>query len=152
PDLSVLDDWRGHSFSGMTGDLLSDLDEPLAELDLVVLAYQTPDLHVAEAAGCYLAHRCPGGPASFAISGPGPGSAFTALKVADSMYRCGVLGAGVLFVLDQTTPIREPGTRWDSQSDAAVLVHLGGHGQVEVHEVIETAAGDPAAALAEVMS
>jgi hypothetical protein len=152
PDMSIVDQWRGHSYAAMTGDLLADRSTPLPDLDLVVLAYHTPDLHVAEAAGCYLAQRCPGEPTSFAISQQGPGSAFTALRVADSMCGFGALRAGAVFVLDQTTPVCEPGTPWQQQADAAVLVEVGTEGPVELYELAETATADPVLGLGEAIA
>ncbi|HEY4023717.1 MAG TPA: hypothetical protein VGM75_33890 [Pseudonocardiaceae bacterium] len=146
-DMAIMRQWRGHAYTAMTADLLDGLARPLPELDLVVLAYQTPDLHVGEAAGCYLAQRCPGDPASFAISQQGPGAAFTALRVADSMHAFGALRAGAVFVLDQTTPLCEPGTDWRAQLDATVLVEVGTDGPVLLHRTWE-AEGDPVELLA----
>src|SRR5262245_49037086 len=49
------DTWRGHSFVSMAEDLITaraGTSGPLPDLDHVFLAFQTPDLHVGEAAGC----------------------------------------------------------------------------------------------------
>src|SRR5262245_20285198 len=75
--------WRGHSFVSMAEDLLTaraGTSGPLTDLDHVFLAIQTTDLHVGEAAGCYLTERCPGHPQSLGVSEQGAGAPFTALR------------------------------------------------------------------------
>jgi hypothetical protein len=148
PDATVLAGWRGHTFSSMGARLLADHAGPVADLDLVVLAYQTPDLHVAEVAGCYLAETCPGDPIAYAVSEQGAGAAFTALRVADAMYRFGDLTNGALFVFDPTTPICEPERAGKPPHDSAVLMMLGDSRDARLDNVSERAVVDPAAELA----
>lgn len=152
-DVADLATWRGNSFTSMSDGLLADLDGPLPELDFVLLAYQTPDLHVADVAGCYLADRCPGDPVAFSVSEQGPGAVFTALRVADAMYRFGDLREGALFVYDQTGEVwdAEPGMR-AAAYDSAAMVRLGGSGEVAVESVTEQVVDDPYRELAAAMA
>ncbi|TDV54820.1 hypothetical protein [Actinophytocola oryzae] len=147
---SAADTWRGHSFLRMTEDLITARKEPLPDLDHVLLAFQTPDLHVGEAVGCYLTELCPGHPQSLGVSEQGAGAPFTALKVADALVRGGVLNRGLLFVLDQTTPLQEPGTAPDIHRDAAVMIDLGGEGDAELVEYSHERTDRPALTLTEV--
>jgi hypothetical protein len=147
---SSADTWRGHSFVSMTEDLITARPAPLPVLDHVLLAFQTPDLHVGEAAGCYLSERCPGNPQSLGLSEQGAGAPFTALRVADAMVRSGALNRGLLFVLDQTSPLTEPGEVPDINRDAGVMVDIGGTGDVELVESTHVRTDRPAPALAEV--
>lgn len=142
------DTWRGHSFVSMTEDLITARPTPLPDLDHVLLAFQTPDLHVGEAAGCYLTERCPGHPQSLGLSEQGAGAPFTALRVADAMVRSGALNRGLLFVLDQTSPLGEPGAEPDIHRDAGVMVDIGGAGDVELVESTHVRTDAPASALA----
>ncbi|GAB3465394.1 hypothetical protein [Actinophytocola sediminis] len=142
--------WRGHSFVSMTEDLLTARPAPLSELDHVLLAYQTPDLHVGEAVGCYLTERCPGHPQSLGVSEQGAGASFTALRVAGAMARAGALRQGLLFVLDQTSPLTEPGEVPDTRRDAGVVVDLGAGGDLELVESGHVRTDRPAPELATV--
>jgi hypothetical protein len=144
------DTWRGHSFASMAEDLITARPAPLPELDHVFLAFQTPDLHVGEAAGCYLTERCPGHPQSLGVSEQGAGAPFTALRVAAAMVQGGALNRGLLFVLDQTTPLQEPGTAPDIHRDAGVMVDLGADGDVELVESTHVRTDRPALALGHV--
>jgi hypothetical protein len=146
---SMVDTWRGHSFVSMTEDLIAARTTPLPDLDHVLLAFQTPDLHVGEAAGCYLTEHCPGHPQSLGVSEQGAGAPFTALRIADAMVRSGALDRGLLFVLDQTTPLVEPGEVPDIHRDAGVMIDLGGAGDVEVVENTHQRTDRPALALAD---
>lgn len=149
----VADTWRGHSFVSMSEDLLTARAAaagPLPALDHVLLAYQTPDLHVADAAGCYLTERCPGQPQSLGVSEQGAGAPFTALRVADALVRGGALVRGLLFVLDQTSPLREPGQLPDVHRDTGVVLDIGAAGDVELLGSGHVPTDRPALALAEV--
>ncbi|MGQ0838594.1 hypothetical protein [Actinokineospora sp.] len=131
---------NGNSFRGMTAALVADLAEPL---DLVVLAYAEPDLHVPEVAGCYLAHACPGDPVSYSVSEQGTGATFTALRMADAMCRLGELTAGAVFALDRALLLDTP-----NLDDCAVLLQVGTTGGLCVESITETVVAGPAAVLA----
>jgi hypothetical protein len=78
------------------------------------------------------------------IAEQGPGAPFTALRIADAMWRLGELERGALFAFDQN------GAAWDadearqSRPDAAALVEFGAAaaGAARVAELTEVRAGD----------
>jgi hypothetical protein len=140
-------DWRGHTFRSMSEELLAHCPVPVPELDLIVLAYQTPDLHVAESAGCYLAERCPGTPVPFAVSEQASGAPFTALRVAGAMHRDGALRAGAVFVLDPTTPVNDGDPRSVAARDCAALLLVGGDRGPTVESIQDSPCPDAATGL-----
>ncbi|WP_327004813.1 2-hydroxy-acid oxidase [Dactylosporangium sp. NBC_01737] len=73
---SALDPVRGQSYGEMAVELLPD-----SPVDLLVLAYDVPDISPGRAVSTYLTHVCPGEPMSFAVSDQGRAAAFTALSL-----------------------------------------------------------------------
>lgn len=72
----ALDPVRGQSYGEMAAELL-----PSSPIDLLVLAYDVPDISPGRAVSTYLTHVCPGQPMSFAVSDQGRAAAFTALSL-----------------------------------------------------------------------
>jgi 4-hydroxymandelate oxidase len=72
----ALDPVRGQSYGEMAAALLPD-----SPVDLLVLAYDVPDISPGRAVSTYLTHLCPGSPMSFAVSDQGRAAAFTALSL-----------------------------------------------------------------------
>lgn len=72
----ALDPVRGQSYGEMAVELL-----PSSPVDLLVLAYDVPDISPGRAVSTYLTHVCPGEPMSFAVSDQGRAAAFTALSL-----------------------------------------------------------------------
>lgn len=140
--------YRGNSFIAMGEELLRQAGGPAPQADAVILAYQVPDLHTPDVAGCYFADRLPGRPVPLSIDEQGPGAAFTALRVADAMFRLGELRTAALFAFDQNAPVWEESASVQSLPDSAVLLLLGAGGAVRVAESTELVTADPAAALA----
>ncbi len=141
---------RGNSFIAMSEDLLGRVGSPSPEADVVFLAYQTPDLFHSDVAGCYLTERFSGSPVPLSITGQGPGAAFTALRVADVMWRLGELRRGALFAYDQNATMWEEDQQVRSLPDSAVLLLLGANG-ARVEELTERTASDPTAVLKETL-
>lgn len=137
----------GNSFIEMSEDLLRRVGTPLPAADVVFLAYQTPDLFHSDVAGCYLTERFSGSPVPLSITGQGPGAAFSALRVADVMWRLGELRRGALFAYDQNAAMWAEEQEVQSLPDSAVLLLLGPSGGASVGELTEQAAPDPAAVL-----
>ncbi|MFC5005158.1 2-hydroxy-acid oxidase [Dactylosporangium cerinum] len=67
---------RGQSYGEMAVPLL-----PVDPVDLLVLAYDVPDISPGRAVSTYLTHVCPGSPMSFAVSDQGRAAAFMALSL-----------------------------------------------------------------------
>jgi hypothetical protein len=144
----------GNSFISMSRQLLDGLAEPLPRMDTVLLAYHLPDLQFVEVAGCYLAERCPGGPAVFSVSGQGVGAPFTALRILSHLSLPGDTTCGAVVVLDQSTAAyRDPETHDGPDGpirDCAVLLTVDtsgatGAGSGAVLDFVEEQrAADPA--------
>lgn len=143
---------RGNSFITMGEDLLRLAGGPPPQADAVILAYQVPDLHSPDVAGCYFAQRFAGGPVPLSIDEQGPGAAFTALRVADAMFRLGELRRVALFAYDQNAAVWESCEDVQSLPDSAVLLLLGASGSVAVEEITECETADPGDAVAESLS
>ncbi len=139
---------RGNSFIAMGEELLRRTGGPPPEADAVILAYQVPDLHSPDVAGCYFAERFAGGPVPLSIDEQGPGAAFTALRVADAMFRLGERRRVALFAYDQNAAVWEPSQAVQSLPDSAVLLRLGASG-ARVAEITERPTADPADVVAE---
>lgn len=145
---------HGNSFIAMSDDLLTRVPGPRPEADAVFLAYQAPDLLNPEVAGFYLVQRFAGSPVPMSIAEQGAGAAFTALRVADVMWRLGELRRGALFAYDQNAALWEEEQEVQSKPDSAVLLLLGGDGAsggVRVEELAERTTPDPAAVLMETL-
>jgi hypothetical protein len=140
---------RGNSFITMGEELLRRAGDPAPEADAVILAYDVPDLHSPDVAGCYFAERFAGGPVPLSIDEQGPGAAFTALRVADAMFRLGELRRVALFAYDQNAAVWEPSEAVQSLPDSAVLLQLGASGAARVADITEIQTADPAASVAE---
>lgn len=142
---------RGNSFIAMGEALLRQAGGPPPEVDAVILAYQMPDLPSPDVAGCYFAQRFAGSPVPLSVDEQGSGAAFTALRIADAMFRLGDLRHAALLAYDQNAPVWEASEAVQSLPDSAVLLLLGAGGQVRVEEITEHQTADPAAALADAL-
>jgi hypothetical protein len=139
---------HGNSFRAMGESLLDASPGPAPEADVIILAYQTPDLCNTHVAGCYLTQRFAGSPVPFSVAEQGPGAAFTALRIADAMCRAGELRHGALFAFDQNAAIWDVDEEVQRLPDSAVLLRLGAVGQARVAELAEIRATDPGAEVA----
>jgi hypothetical protein len=150
---------HGNSFIAMSDDLLGRVGGPRPEADAVFLAYQAPDLLNPEVAGFYLAQRFTGSPVPLSVAEQGPGAAFTALRIADVMWRLGELRCGALFAYDQNAALWEEEEEVQSRPDSAVLLLLGASASASasadasarVEELAERTTRDPAAVLLETL-
>ncbi|MFD1046846.1 sigma factor-like helix-turn-helix DNA-binding protein, partial [Kibdelosporangium lantanae] len=105
-----------------TQDLLANLDRPLPDLDVVLLAHHLPDTKVFEIAGCHLTELCPGNPLAFSVAGQGTGAPFTALRILTSMRRTEDLRDGAIVILDQSSlPYPDPDGDADVPDRAVLL-------------------------------
>jgi hypothetical protein len=150
-DLDLYGAGGGNSFISMSRQLIDGLEEPLPRMDTVLLAYHLPDLQFIEVAGCYLAERCPGGPAVFSVSGQGVGAPFTALRILSHLSLPGDTTCGAVVVLDQSTAAyRDPEVHDVPIRDCAVMLTVdtrganGAGGGVVLDFVEEHRAADPA--------
>jgi hypothetical protein len=112
PELVDLDRLASQKF--MAAEVLGELGPLLGEVDLVILAYATPDLDTRDFVGCFIADTVPGGPMVFSVSDQGSTAPFTALRLAgDYLADCGGRRALVLTLDQHIVP-------WDVPNRAAV--------------------------------
>lgn len=122
----------GNTFMSMAEKLLKDtVTEPV---DLVVLAWATPDFDPRLSAPVNLTAVLPGGPLVFATSGQGPLAPFTALRLAGAYALRHSYERVLVLALDQATmPYRtHPVEAMRPDRDAAVALVLERPGALEV--------------------
>ncbi|MER7757576.1 hypothetical protein [Kitasatospora sp. NPDC097643] len=119
----LLREGAGHSYRELAADLLHEAlaeDEPV---DLLILAFDTPDVRPGAPSSLALSRSCPGTPLAFAVCDQGTASAFTALRLAADYHRTGACRRAVVVLAEQTAlhyrppePVRMP------QRHAAVVL------------------------------
>jgi hypothetical protein len=122
---------RNIGFSELAEQALRGVPQPIADPDLLVLAYGLPDLEPLRTASAYLNHLMGGHSRSFAVSDQGMRSPFTALRIADGYARSGRCASLALFVCEQTTlPYHDPLVHDRPMVDSAALLYFdqGGDG------------------------
>lgn len=101
PDLLDPDDLVSYTY--MASELLGELRPRLGEVDLVVLAYATPEIDTRDFVGCFLADAVPGSPLVFSVSDQGPTAPFTALRLAGDYLEDRAGRRALVLALDQCT-------------------------------------------------
>lgn len=114
----------GHSYEEMAAGLLREEladDEPV---DLLILAFDSPDVRPGAPSSLALSRSCPGSPLAFAVCDQGLGAAFTALRLAAEYHRTGFCRRAVVVVAEQTALHYAPGApvRLPERHGAVVLV------------------------------
>jgi hypothetical protein len=121
PDLLDLDGLVPYKY--MAGEVLGELGSLLGGIDLVVLAYATPEIDTRDFVGCFIADAVAGGPMVFSISDQGSTAPFTALRLAgDYLADCGGRRALVLALDQRTIPWDVPDREALPTCNAAVAV------------------------------
>ncbi len=111
------------SYKYMASELLRELGTLLGEVDLVVLAYATPEIDTRDFVGCFLADAVPGGPLVFSISDQGPTAPFMALRLAGDYLEDRAGQRALVLALDQhTIPWEVPDRAVLPTCNAAVAV------------------------------
>jgi hypothetical protein len=104
----LLSTGAGQSYGEMCEALIGTVvgaDEPV---DLLVLAFASPDLRPGRATASYLSHVCPGTPMAFAVTDQGAATAFSALRLIQQYARGGACRRALLLVAEQATLHYEP--------------------------------------------
>ncbi|WP_051830465.1 hypothetical protein [Streptomyces novaecaesareae] len=104
----LLSEGVGHSYEELAAGLLRDVlaeDEPV---DLLILAFDTPDVRPGAPSSLALSRSVPGNPLAFAICDQGTAAAFTALCLAAAHHRTGGCRRAVVVLAEQTALHYEP--------------------------------------------
>ncbi|GAB7186816.1 hypothetical protein ATKI12_6647 [Kitasatospora sp. Ki12] len=98
----LLSEGVGHSYeelaAGLLGEALAE-DEPV---DLLILAFDTPDVRPGAPSSLALSRSVPGTPLAFAVCDQGTAAAFTALRLAADHQRTGACRRAVVVLAEQT--------------------------------------------------
>ncbi|MFI2610463.1 hypothetical protein [Kitasatospora sp. NPDC018619] len=98
----------GHSYEELA---VGPLREALAEdepADLLILAFDTPDVRPGAPSSLALSRSVPGSPLAFAVCDQGGAAAFTALRLAAAHQRTGTCRRAVVVLAEQTALHYEP--------------------------------------------
>jgi hypothetical protein len=98
----------GQSYGEMAEALIAATVPEGEQIDLLVLAYDIPDITPGRATATYLSHVCPGDPLAFAVSDQGAEAASTARRLIREYARTGLRRA-LLLLVEQTALPYDPG-------------------------------------------
>ena len=98
----------GHSYGEMAEALLAEALPAGEPVDLLVLAFSSPDVRPGRSAAVHLSSLCPGAPLAFAVCDQGPAAAFTALRIASDYSRSGACRRAVVLAVEQTALHHRP--------------------------------------------
>ncbi|WP_406194072.1 hypothetical protein OH807_04375 [Kitasatospora sp. NBC_01560] len=98
----------GHSYEEMAEGLLREALADGRPVDLLILAFDTPDVRPAAPSSLALSRSCPGEPLSFALCDQGTAAAFSALRIAAEYHRTGACRRAVVVLAEQTTLHHHP--------------------------------------------
>ncbi|WP_162002389.1 hypothetical protein [Streptomyces sp. CB01881] len=92
----------GHSYEEMAEGLLREALADGRPVDLLILAFDSPDIRPGAPSSLALSRSCPGEPLAFALCDQGPAAAFSALRVAAEYHRTGACRRAVVVLAEQT--------------------------------------------------
>ncbi|MET8544358.1 hypothetical protein ABZW03_27505 [Kitasatospora sp. NPDC004799] len=104
----LLGEGAGHSYEELAAGPLREVlaeDEPA---DLLVLAFDTPDVRPGAPSSLALSRSVPGSPLAFAVCDQGGAAAFTALRLAACHQRTGGCRRAVVVLAEQTALHYDP--------------------------------------------
>lgn len=91
----------GWSYSEIATELIERSVPAQETVDLLVLAYATPDINPGRNMAALLSERCPGAPLAFGLTDQGAASAFTGLRLIREYARTAGLRRALLLVVEQ---------------------------------------------------
>lgn len=91
----------GWSYSEIATELIERGVPAQEAVDLLVLAYATPDINPGRNMAALLSDRCPGGPLAFGLTDQGAASPFTGLRLIREYARTAGLRRALLLVVEQ---------------------------------------------------
>ncbi|MEV0531599.1 hypothetical protein [Kitasatospora sp. NPDC050463] len=92
----------GHSYAEMAEGLLGEALADGVPVDLLILAFDSPDVRPGAPSSLALSRSCPGSPLAFALCDQGSAVAFSALRVAAEYQRTGACRRAVVVLAEQT--------------------------------------------------
>ncbi|MBP0449330.1 hypothetical protein J5Y04_07165 [Kitasatospora sp. RG8] len=92
----------GHSYEEMAEGLLREALADGRPVDLLILAFDSPDVRPGAPSSLALSRSCPGEPLAFALCDQGSAAAFSALRVAAEYHRTGACRRAVVVLAEQT--------------------------------------------------
>jgi 4-hydroxymandelate oxidase len=98
---------EGQTYAELAAPLVPTAADPPA--DLLMLAYQVPDVCPDHATASYLSHLCPGEPMAFALCDQGSAAPFTCLRLAREYRQTGGCDNVLLFIAEQAALGHEAG-------------------------------------------
>jgi hypothetical protein len=104
----LLDAGAGQSYGEMCAELIRAAVPTDQPVDLLVLAYASPDVRPGRATASYLSGVCPGAPMAFAVTDQGAATAFSALRLIQRYVRGDGCRRALLLVAEQATLHHEP--------------------------------------------
>jgi 4-hydroxymandelate oxidase len=91
----------GWSYSELATALIERCVPAQEPVDLLVLAYSTPDINPGRNMAALLSGRCPGSPLAFGLADQGPAAPFTSLRLIREYARTAGLHRALLLVVEQ---------------------------------------------------
>lgn len=116
----------GQSYGEMAEALIAAAVPEGEQIDLLVMAYDIPDITPGRATTTYLSHVCPGTPLSFAVSDQGAGAVLTALRLIREYARTAGLRRSLLLLVEQCVLPYDPGVPVSVPSENAGVALLFG--------------------------
>ncbi|MGV9269744.1 hypothetical protein ACWDRR_34410 [Kitasatospora sp. NPDC003701] len=92
----------GHSYAELAEGLLAEALADGVPVDLLILAFDSPDVRPGAPSSLAMSRSCPGSPLAFALCDQGSAVAFSALRVAAEYQRTGACRRAVVVLAEQT--------------------------------------------------
>ncbi|MFJ3788879.1 hypothetical protein [Kitasatospora sp. NPDC090091] len=99
----LLQEGVGHSYAELAEGLLREAVADGPPVDLLILAFDSPDVRPGAPSSLALSRSCPGEPLAFALCDQGTAGAFGALRIAAAHHRTGGCRRAVVVLAEQTT-------------------------------------------------
>ncbi|WP_395292731.1 hypothetical protein ACF9IK_03335 [Kitasatospora hibisci] len=98
----LLQKGAGHSYTELADALLCEAVADGRPVDLLILAFDSPDVRPGAPSSLALSRSCPGEPLAFALCDQGTAGAFGALRIAAAHHRTGGCRRAVVVLAEQT--------------------------------------------------
>ncbi|WP_329491312.1 hypothetical protein OG618_33200 [Kitasatospora sp. NBC_01246] len=112
----------GHSYEELAEGLLAEALADGVPVDLLILAFDSPDVRPGAPSSLALSRSCPGTPLAFALCDQGSAVAFSALRVAAEYQRTGACRRAVVVLAEQTALHYRPAAPVDLPERHSVVV------------------------------